>query len=135
MDRYYNDKPNTPPKLLALTENLEKDLIDFGDDPIVIENEKDLIDFDTIIPPKKPKAQELLKDEELFPKGKKYKVLQDQNLIPTSTTTPSTNGINILKYILNYPETKRILGLSLTSDLKEKIKNLDSEASFGLASI
>ena len=60
-------------------------------------------------------------DEELFPKGKKYKVLQDEDLIPTSTTS-STNGDNILKNILNYPETKRILGLSLTSDLKEKIK-------------
>ena len=139
------DKPNTPSELLALTENLEKDLIDFGDEkdlidfgdePIVIGKEKDLIDFDTIIPPppKKPTAQELLMDEELFPKGKKYKVLQDQDLIPTSTT-PSTNGVNILKNILNYPETKRILGISLTSDLKEKIKNLDSEAAFGLANI
>lgn len=71
-------------------------------------------------------------DKELFPKGKKYKVLQD--LIPTSTTS-SNNGVNVLKSILNYPETKRILGISLTSDLKEKIKNLDSEASFGLANI
>ena len=152
LDRFYkDDKPNTspPPKLLALTdkpnnpselialiENLEKDLIDFGDEPIVIGKEKDLIDFDTIIPPppKKPTAQELLMDEELFPKGKKYKVLKDQDLIPTSTT-PSTNGVNILKNILNYPETKRILGISLTTDLKEKIKNLDSEAAFGLANI
>ena len=73
-------------------------------------------------------------DKELFPKGKKYKVLQDEDLIPTSTTS-STNGVNVLKNILNYPETKRILGISLTSDLKEKIKNLDSEASFGLANI
>ena len=156
------DKPYKPKELLTLTENLEKDLtdlkdekdlIDFGDAPIVIgdapivigdekdlidfgEDEKDLIDFDTIIPPppKKPTAQELLMDEELFPKGKKYKVLQDKDLIPTSTT-PSTNGVNILKNILNYPETKRILGISLTSDLKQKIKNLDSEAAFGLANI
>ena len=109
-------------------------MIEFGDDPIVIGKEKDLIDFDTIIPPKKPTAQELLMDEELFPKGKKYKVLQNEDLIPTSTN-PSTNGVNILKNILNYPETKRILGISLTSDLKKKIKNLDSEAAFGLANI
>ena len=73
-------------------------------------------------------------DEELFPKGKKYKLLQNEDLIPT-TTNPSTNGVNILKNILNYPETKRILGISLTSDLKEKIKNLDSEASFSMANI
>ena len=138
----YSDKPNNPTKLLAitdkpynkqelldLTENLEKDSIDFGDEEV-----KDLIDFDTIIPNKKPTAQELLMDEELFPKGKKYKVLQNEDLIPT-TTNPSTNGVNILKNILNYPETKRILGISLTSDLKEKIKNLDSEASFGMANI
>ena len=72
-------------------------------------------------------------DEELFPKGKKYKVL-NEDLIQTNTK-PSTNGENILKNILNYPETKRLLGISLTSDLKSKIKNLDSEASFGLASI
>ena len=69
-----------------------------------------------------------------FQKEKKYKVLQDKDLIPTRTT-PSTNGVNILKNILNYAETKRILGVSLTSDLKEKIKNLDSEASFRLANI
>ena len=141
LDRYYDNKPNTPPKLLALTdksntppkllaltENLEKDLIDFGDE------EKDLIDFDTIIPPKKPSAQNLLNDEELFPKGKKYKVLKNEDLIPTSNKS-TTDGANILKNILNYPETKRILGVSLTSDLKEKIKNLDSEASFGMANI
>ena len=73
-------------------------------------------------------------DEELFPKGKKYKVLQDEDLIPTSNSQ-STDGVNILKNILNYPEAKRILGVSLTSDLKKKIKNLDSEASFGLANI
>ena len=73
-------------------------------------------------------------DEELFPKGKKYKVLQDEDLIPTSNSQ-STDGVNILKNILNYPEAKRILGVSLTSDLKEKIKNLDSETSFGLANI
>ena len=73
-------------------------------------------------------------DEELFPKGKKYKVLQIEDLIPTSTTT-STDGVNIVENISNYPETKRILGISLTADLKEKIKNLDWEASFGLANI
>ena len=114
----------------------EKDLIDFGDEKDLIDlgDEKDLIDFDTTIPPKKPTAQELLMDEELFPKGKKYKVLQDKDLIPTRTT-PSTNGVNILKNILNYPEIKRILGVSLISDLKEKRKNLDSEASFRLANI
>ena len=55
------------------------------------------------------------------PKGKKYKVLQDEDLIPTNTS-PSTDSVNILKNILNYPETKRILGVSLTSDLKEKNK-------------
>ena len=139
VDRFYKDKPNIPPKLLALTDkpysppellaltqelekNLidfgdEKDLIEFGEDPIVIGKEKDLIDFDTIIPPPKPTPQELLMDEELFPKEKKYKVLQNKDLIPTSTN-PSTNGVNILKKILNYSETKRILGISLTSDLK-----------------
>ena len=74
-------------------------------------------------------------DEELFPKGKKYKVLQYEDLIPTSTTPSSTDGVNVLENILNYPETKRILGVSLTSDLKEKIKNLNSEVSLGLASI
>ena len=129
------DKPHNKQELLKLTEDLidfvneEKDLIDFGDEEI-----KDLIDLDTIIPNPKPTPKDLLNDEELFPKGKKYKVLQNEDLIPI-TTNPSTNGVNILKNILNYPETKRILGISLTSDLKEKIKNLDSEASFGMASI
>ena len=122
-------KTNNPKKLLALTDGLEKDLVDFGDEEV-----KDLIDFDTIIPNKKPTAQELLMDEELFPKGKKYKLLQNEDLIPTMNN-PTTNGVNILKNILDYPETKRILGISLTSDIKEKIKNLDSEASFGMASI
>ena len=102
-------------EILDLLNFKEKDLIDFGD-------EKDIIDFDTIIPSKKPTAQELLMDEELFPKGKKYKVLQDEDLIPTSTTPSSTDGVNVLENILNYPETKRILGVSLTSDLKEKNK-------------
>ena len=154
MDRFYeNDKNKTfQPKKLAITdssfnENIkileslnfqEKDLIDFEDEKDLIdfgnEEAKDLIDLNTIIPPKKPTAQELLMDEELFPKGKKYKVLQDEDLIPTSTT-PSTDGVNILKNILNYPKTRRILGISLTADLKEKRKNLDSEASFGLANI
>ena len=136
------DKPNNPTKLLALTENLEKDLIDFGNDKDLIyfgddldfKEEKDLIDFNTIIPPKKPSAPDLLNDEELFPVGEKYKVLQDEDLIPTSNKS-TTDGANILKNILNYPETKRILGVSLTSDLKEKKKNLDSEASFGVANI
>ena len=141
VNRYYQNKPNNTPKLLAitdkphniqellyLTENLKKDLIDFGD------KEKDLIDFNTIIPNKKLSIQDILKDEELFQKGKKYKVLKNKDLIPT-TTNPSTNGVNILKNILNYPETKRILGISLTSDIKEKITNLDSEASFGMANI
>ena len=103
--------------LIDLGSDEEKDLIDLGSD-----EEKDLIDLRTEIPnligtPKRPTAQELLMDEELFPKGKKYKVLQDEDLIPTSTS-PSTDGVNILKNILNYPETKRILGESLTSDLK-----------------
>ena len=145
--RFYNKKSDRP-KLLAITDkphnkqelldliNIieleneeEKDLIDFGD-----EEEKDLIDFDTIIPNKKPTAQDLLMDEELFPKSKKYNLLQNKDLIPT-ITNPSNNGVNILKNILEYPETKRILGISLTSDIKEKIENLNSEASFGLASI
>ena len=145
--RFYNKKSDRP-KLLAITDkphnkqelldliNIieleneeEKDLIDFGD-----EEEKDLIDFNTIIPNKKPTAQDLLMDEELFPKSKKYNLLQNKDLIPT-ITNPSTNGVNILKNILEYPETKRILGISLTSDIKEKIENLNSEASFGLASI
>ena len=118
-----SDKPFNPQELLHLTENL----IDFGD-----EEAKDLIDLDTIIPNPPPSTQDILEEVEKFPK--KYKVLQNEDLIPT-TTNPSTNGVNILKNILNYPETKRILGISLTSDLKEKIKNLDSEASFGVASI
>ena len=139
----YN-KPYNKQELLALTNfleesvNEEKDLIDFGNeekDLIDFGNEeKDLIDFDTIIPNKKPTAQDLLMDEELFPKGKKYKLLQNKDLIP-SITNPTTNGVNILKNILESPETKRILGISLTSDIKEKIENLNSEASFGLASI
>ena len=107
----------------------EKDLIDFGN-----EEAEDLIDLNTIILPKKPTAQELLMDEELFPKGKKYKVLQNEDLIPTNNT-PFTDGVNILENILNYPETKRILGISLTADLKEKRKKFVSEASFGLANI
>ena len=157
--KFFKDKPYTPPKLLALTdkpytpsellnitENLEKDLIDFGDEKDLIDfgdeekdlidfsdEEKDLIDLNVVIPNPKPTAKELLMDEELFPKGKKYKVL-NEDLIQTNTK-PSTNGENILKNILNYPETKRLLGISLTTDLKGKIKNLDSEASFGLASI
>ena len=151
VDRYNVNKPNNTPKLLAitdnphnpqelldLTENLEKDLIDFGvEEKDLIDfgdEEKDLIDFDTIIPNKKPSTQDILNDEELIPKGKKYKVLKNKDLIPTSINSP-TDGVNILKNILNYPETKRILGISLTSDLKEKIKNLDSEASFGMANI
>ena len=125
-----SDKPYNKQELLDLTENLEKDLIDFGDEEV-----KDLIDLDTIIPNPPTSTQDLLQDEELFPKkGKKYKVLQNEDLIPT-TTNPSTNGENILKNILKYPETKRLLGISLTSDIKEKIKNLNSEASFGMASI
>ena len=123
VDKY--NKPKPKPKLLSITDrsyldltnDLEKDLIDFGDEEV-----KDLIDFDTIVPNKKPTAQDLLMDEELFPKvNKKYNILQDEDLIPT-TTNPSANGVNILKNILNYPETKRILGISLTSDLKEKNK-------------
>ena len=148
VDRFYeNDKNKTfQPKKLAITdssfnENIknleslnfqEKDLIDFEDEKDLIdfgneeakdlvdfgnEEAKDLIDLNTIIPPKNPTAQELLMDEELFPKGKKYKVRQDEDLIPTRTT-PSTDGVNILKNILNFPETKRILGISLTADLK-----------------
>ena len=132
-----SDKPYNNQELLSLTENLEKDLVDFSDeekDLIDFGDEvKDLIDLNVIIPNPKPTAKELLMDEELFPKGKKYKVL-NEDLIQTNTK-PSTNGENILKNILNYPETKRLLGISLTTDLKDKIKNLDSEASFGLASI
>ena len=123
-----SDKPFNKQELLYLTEKLEKDLIDFGDEEV-----KDLIDLNIVIPNPKPTTKELLMDEELFPKGKKYKVL-NEDLIQTNTK-PSTNGENILKNILNYPETKRLLGISLTTDLKGKIKNLDSEASFGLASI
>ena len=88
--------------------------------------------MDTIIPNPPPSTQDILEEVEKFPK--KYKVLQNEDLIPT-TTNPSTNGENILKNILKYPETKRLLGISLTSDIKEKIKNLNSEASFGMASI
>ena len=122
-----SDKPYNNQEILNLTEILEKDLIDFGD-----EEGKDLIDLDTIIPNPPPSTQDILEEVEKFPK--KYKVLQNEDLIPT-TTNPSANGENILKNILNYPETKRILGISLTSDIKEKRKNLDSEASFGMASI
>ena len=118
-----SDKPFNPQELLHLTENL----IDFGD-----EEAKDLIDLDTIIPNPPPSTQDILEEVEKFPK--KYKVLQNEDLIPT-TTNPSTNGENILKNILKYPETKRLLGISLTSDIKEKIKNLNSEVSFGVASI
>ena len=127
-------KTNSPPKLLAISdkpynqeeilsniENLknleEKDLIEFSDE------EKDLIEFSDEEKPKpKPK-----------PKAKKYKIL-NEDIIQSNTKT-TTNGKNILKNILNYPETKRLLGISLTIDIKNKIKNLDAEASFGLASI
>ena len=127
VERFKQKKYNTP--LLAITDHPhnEENLIDFGDEEVA-----DLIDLYTVIPNPKPTTQNLLQDNELFPKGKKYKVLQNEDL---TTTNPSTNGENILKNILKYPETKRLLGISLTSDLKEKIKNLDSEASFGLASI
>ena len=132
-----SDKPYNKQELLSLTENLEKDLIDFSDEEKDLidfsDEEKDLIDLNVVIPNPKPTAKKLLMDEELFPKGKKYKLL-NEDLIQTNTK-PSTNGKNILKNILNYPETKRLLGISLTTDLKGKIKNLDSEASFGLASI
>ena len=104
------DKPHNPQELLHLTENL----IDFGD-----EEAKDLIDLDTIIPNPPPSTQDILEEVEKFPK--KYKVLQNEDLIPT-TTNPSTNGENILKNILKYPETKRILGISLSSDIKLKNK-------------
>ena len=83
------DKPHNPQELLHLTENL----IDFGD-----EEAKDLIDLDTIIPNPPPSTQDILEEVEKFPK--KYKVLQNEDLIPT-TTNPSTNGENILKNILN----------------------------------
>ena len=107
--------------LIDFSDDEEKDLIDFSDD-----KEKDLIDFsDDLIaqPQTKPKI-----------KPKKYKELRDEDLIPTESTG-SPDGVNILRNIVNYPTTKNILGLSLTPDLKEKIKNLDSEASFGLANI
>ena len=137
------DKPYNKQELLSLTNflesvNEEKDLIDFGDEEKDLidfgDEKKDLIDFNTIIPNKKPTAQDLLMDEELFPKSKKYNLLKNKDLIPT-IINPTTNGVNILKNILESPETKRILGISLTSDIKEKIENLNSEASFGLASI
>ena len=125
-------------KFLESVNFQEKDLTDFEDEKGLIdfgnEEAEDLIDLNTIILPKKPTAQELLMDEELFPKGKKYKVLQNEDLIPTNNT-PFTDGVNTLENILNYPETKRILGISLTADLKEKRKNFVSEASFGLANI
>ena len=101
----------------------EKDLIDFSDN-----KDKDLIDFsDDLIP--QPQT-----------KHRKYKELRDEDLIPTNNTarrdgTARPDGVNILRNILNYPTTKSILGLSLTPNLKQKIKNLDSEASFGLANI
>ena len=130
------DKPYNKQELLDLINIIEfedKNLIEFEDKDLIEFEDKDLIDFNTIIPNKKPTAQDLLTDEELFSKGKKYKLLQNENLIPT--INPTTNGVNILKNILKYPETKRILGISLTSDIKKKIENLNSEASFGLASI
>ena len=72
--------------------------------------------------PKRPTAQELLMNEELFlQKEKSIKFYKMKIFFPTNTS-PSTDGVNILKNILNYPETKRILGVSLTSDLKEKNK-------------
>ena len=101
--------------LIDFSDNKEKDLIDFSDN-----KEKDLI----------PQPQT---------KHRKYKELRDEDLIPTNNTalrdgTARPNGVNILRNIVNYP-TKNILGLSLTPNLKQKIKNLDSEASFGLANI
>ena len=145
-----SDKPYNNQEILNLVESLEKDLIDFGHEEKDLidfgneeekdlidfgnEEEKDLIDLNTIIPNNPPLTQDLLMDKKLFQKGKKYKVLQNKDLIPI-TTNPTTNGVNILKNILTNSETKRLLGISLTSDLKEKIENLGSEASFGLASI
>ena len=95
VDRYYDNKPNTspkllaltdkpnnPPELLALTENLEKNLIDFGNDKDVIEfednlihfeEEKDLIDFDTIIPPKNHQHKIYLMMKNYFQKVKSIK--------------------------------------------------------------
>ena len=75
----YRKLPSKPKKkepkkkeVLAITYEIG-DLIDFSDD-----EEKDLIDLRTEIPnlietPKRPTAQELLMDEELFPKGKSIK--------------------------------------------------------------
>lgn len=84
------------------------------------DKEKDLIDFsDDLIPQPQPK---------------KYKVLRNEDLIPTKITG-SPDGAIVLRNILNYPATKNILGLSLTPDLKEKVNKLDSEASFGVANI
>ena len=87
--------------MLAITDGIEYlDLIDFKEkDLIDLEDDKDLIDFETEIPnlieiPKRPTAQEILIDEKLFPKGKKYKVLQDEDVIPTTCW----NYIFILKY-------------------------------------
>lgn len=108
-----------PPDLIDFGDEEPEDLITFSDEP------EDLL--------KTTPKKELLEDEELFPKGKKYNLLNDEDLIPTGTSTP--NGVNVLNNILNYPETKNILGLSLTPDLKEKLKTLDSEASLGVASI
>ena len=79
---YYLEYRKLPPKpkkkepkkkeVLAITYEIG-DLIDFSDD-----EEKDLIDLRTEIPnlietPKRPTAQELLMDEELFPKEKSIK--------------------------------------------------------------
>lgn len=117
-------KTSEPPDLIDFGNEEPEDLIKFSDEP------EDLIKTTT---PKRPTAKELLEDEELFPKNKKYKLLNDEDLIPTGTSTP--NAVNVLNNILEYPETKNILRLTLTPDLKEKLKKLDSEASLGVANI
>lgn len=117
-----------PPPPSYVTYGREKDLIDLSDPPDLIdfgdEEPADLIDFSTEIPNPPPPP----------PKGKKCNLI-NEDLIPTSSTSSSANGSNILNNILKYPERKNILGISLTADLKQKIKSLDSGASFGIANI
>lgn len=82
-----------------------------------------------LIPKRRPVTFDLKKDDLL--------VAQDLflNSLYPKKTPPSLNGLNILKNILKSLKIRRILGISLTPDLEEKIENLDDETAFGLAKI
>ena len=136
-----SDKPFNKEETLTLTENLEKDLIEFSDDDndLIDVSNDDLIDLNTVIPnPKvKEKAKDLIDLNTVIPNPRvkvKQKV-KNLNIMNPRVNPSFHNGENILKNILNYPETKKLLGVRFTTELKKKTKSLGPEVSFGLAII